>query len=288
MTAPTAPTAFFASPSLPPYLLLLLGERPRPSGPFVPSLSLHSSVVIGVALLAGLYFYGITAWRRRRVAGAMISPWRVVSFVAGLVVMLGSLNGPVHDLSDYYLFSAHMVQHLLLVLVVPPLLLAGIPEWLLSPLFAHRPIRATMRFLTRPLVAGLFFTAMMVLWHLVPLYDLMMRNHDVHIATHLMFLVAATLMWWPVLSPAPEVPRLNPGLQMLYLFLIGLPMQAVAAPISLADSVLYHWYAEAPRTWGLSALQDQQLGGLLMWVPGGLYLGLAIGVIFFQWAAKEK
>ncbi|HEV8124467.1 MAG TPA: cytochrome c oxidase assembly protein [Gemmatimonadales bacterium] len=270
------------------HLFLLSPDRPRPTGPFVPSLSLHPSVLIGVALLAGMYLYGITAWRRRRVPEAPLSSWRVVSFFAGLLVLLGSLNGPIHDLSDYYLFSAHMVQHLLLVFVVPPLLLAGIPGWLLGPLFAHRPVRATMRFLTRPVVAGLFFTAMMVLWHLVPLYDLMMRNHDVHIATHLLFIVAATLMWWPVLSPSPEVPRLSPGLQMLYLFLIGIPMQAVAAPISLADTVLYHWYAEAPRTWGLTALQDQQTGGLLMWVPGGLYLGLAIGVIFFQWAAKEK
>jgi putative membrane protein len=273
--------------SLPTYSILA-AERARPEGPYAVSWSLHPSVLIGVALLVGLYVYGVTRWRRANAPEVRVSPWQVGSFGAGLLVLLGSLNGPVHDLSDYYLFSAHMVQHLLLVFVVPPLLLAGTPGWLLAPLFAHPPVRATMRFLTRPLVAGLFFIAMMVLWHLVPLYDLMMRNHGVHIATHLLYIVAATLMWWPVLSPSPEVPRLSPGLQMLYLFLIGIPMQAVAAPISLADTVLYHWYAEAPRTWGLTALEDQQLGGLLMWVPGGLYLGLAIGVIFFRWAASEK
>jgi putative membrane protein len=125
-------------------------------------------------------------------------------------------------------------------------------------------------------------------WHLAPYYDLMMRNHDVHIATHLMFMVTATLLWWPVISPVPELPRLGYGLGMLYLFLVGIPMQLVAAMITLSDSVLYPWYAVAPRTWNLSPLDDQQLGGLLMWVPGNLWMFLAIGVLFFVWARESQ
>lgn len=265
-----------------------MAERPRPSGPFEWSLSLHPSVLIGVALFAALYFYGITRWRRRRFPDRATPPWRVACFLLGLLVLVISLNGPIHDLSDYYLFTAHMLQHLLLVLVVPPLLLAGVPDWLLSGVLARPAVRAVARFFTHPLTAGLLFSSLMILWHLPPLYDLMMRNHDVHILTHLLFIASATLMWWPVLSPAPELPRITPGLQMLYLFLVGIPMQAVSAPISLADSVLYPWYSEAARTWNLSPLQDQQLGGLLMWVPGGLYLAGAIGIIFFRWAAQEE
>jgi putative membrane protein len=116
----------------------------------------------------------------------------------------------------------------------------------------------------------------------------MMRSHEVHIGTHLMFIVTATIMWWPVMSPLPELPSLRPGMGMLYLFLVGIPMQLVAALITFADEVLYPWYLAAPRTWGLSPLDDQQLGGLLMWIPGNLWMFAAIGVLFFKWASQES
>ena len=144
------------------------------------------------------------------------------------------------------------------------------------------------RALTHPVTAAVIYSATIAVWHLAPFYDLMMRDHDVHIATHLMFIAAATLMWWPVMSPAAELPRLSPGLGMLYLFLVGIPMQLVAALITMADGVLYPWYSAAPRTWGLSPLDDQHLGGLLMWVPGNLWMFLAIGVLFFRWARQEE
>jgi putative membrane protein len=214
--------------------------------------------------------------------------WQAAAFGAGLLVLLVSLNGPIHDLSDYYLFSVHMVQHLLLTLVLPPLLIAGTPGWLLRPLLRAAWVRAVARFLTRALVAAALFSVTLASWHLAPAYDLMMREHAVHIATHLMFMAAATLMWWPVMSPVAELPRLPEGPGMLYLFLVGIPMQVVAALITTADEVLYPWYAAAPRTWGLSPLDDQRLGGLLMWVPGNLYLFLAIGVLFFRWARESE
>jgi putative membrane protein len=180
------------------------------------------------------------------------------------------------------------VQHLLLTLLFPPLLLLGMPGWLLQPLVRPPAVRRVARVLTHPVVAAAVFTVTIAVWHLAPYYDLMMRNHNVHIATHLMFMATATLLWWPVISPIPELPRLGYGLGMLYLFLVGIPMQLVAAMITLTDSVLYPWYAVAPRTWNLSPLEDQQLGGLLMWVPGNLWMFLAIGVLFFVWAKESR
>jgi putative membrane protein len=132
------------------------------------------------------------------------------------------------------------------------------------------------------------FSVSIAIWHLSPFYDLMMRSHEVHIATHLLFMVTATLMWWPAMGPAPELPRLPAGLAMLYLFLVGIPMQIVAALITFSDKVLYPWYVPAPRMWGLSPLDDQQLGGLLMWIPGNLWIFAAIGVLFFRWAREEE
>jgi putative membrane protein len=182
-----------------------------------------------------------------------------------------------------------MVQHMLLTLLFPPLLIAGLPGWLLAPLLRPPPVRRVARVLTHPVTAAVLFSATIAVWHMAPFYDLMMREHEMHIVTHLMFMATATLLWWPVMSPVPELlPRLGYGVGMLYLFLVGIPMQIVAAMISLSDSVLYSWYAVAPRTWGLSPLEDQQLGGLIMWVPGNLWMFLAIGVLFFQWAKESK
>ena len=263
-----------------------MDDRLRPTVPYEWAWSLHPSVLIGTGILGALYIYGIGPLRRRR-GWPPASPWQILSFSSALLVLLGSLNGPLHDLSDYYLFSMHMVQHLVLTLVFPPLLLAGIPEWLIRPLL-HRPaVLRVARVLTRPWLAALLFSVSIALWHLKPFYDLMMTSHEVHIATHLMFMVTATLMWWPVMSPLPEL-RLPTGLSILYLFLVGIPMQMVAALITFADEVLYPWYITAPRTWGLSPLDDQQLGGLIMWVPGNLYIFAAIGVLFFKWAREEE
>ncbi len=264
----------------------MLDERLRPTAPYEWSWSLHPSVIIGTGLLGGLYFYGIGPYRRRH-GWPPATPRQVLSFSAALLVLLLALNGPVHDLSDYYLFSLHMVQHLVLTLLFPPLLLGGIPEWLLRPLLVRPAVRGVARVLTRPAVAAALFSASIAVWHLAFFYDLMMRSHEVHIATHLLFMVTATLMWWPVMGPAPELPRLQTGIAMLYLFLVGIPMQIVAALITFADEVLYPWYVPAPRMWGLSPLDDQQLGGLLMWIPGNLWLFGAIGVLFFKWAKEE-
>lgn len=271
-----------------PSFAALFDERPRPTIPYELSWGLHPSVLLGTGLLGALYFYGIGPWRRRQ--GLPPAPaWKVASFSAALVVLLLALNGPVHDLSDYYLFSVHMVQHLVLTLLFPPLLVLGTPGWLLEPLLRPTAVRRVARALTHPVVAALLYVLTIAVWHLAPYYDLMMRSHDVHIVTHLMFMAAATLFWWPVMSPVPDLlPRMSYGLGMLYLFLVGIPMQIVAALITLSDGVLYPWYSAAPRTWGLTTLDDQQLGGLLMWVPGNLWMFAAIGVLFFVWARESN
>ncbi len=239
---------------------------------------LHPSVVIGLVLLGGLYvsWGGLRADRRR-----------VVAFGAALLVIFASLNGPLHDFSDNYLFSAHMGQHLLLTLLFPPLLLYGTPAWVVRRVLAPRWVTALARIVTRPVIAAATFTAPIVLWHVPGFYEAALRHHNLHILQHLVFLTTAAIMWWPVLSPVPELPRLPYPGQMLYLFLLGLPMSITGALITLSDSVLYPFYAAAPRVWDLDALADQQIGGLLMWVVGGLALWGAMTVVWFRWSAWE-
>jgi putative membrane protein len=266
---------------------LLLHARAPATVPWTPALSLHWSTLLGTAIFGALYVWGITRARRRWNLGPPVNGWRIAAFVAGLVVLLGSLNGPIHDLSDDYLFTAHMLQHLLLTMVFPPLIIAAIPGWLLRPLVRPAWVRRTGRFLAHPIIAGAIFTLVLCAWHLVPVYDLMMSDHDVHIVAHLLFIVAAFIMWWPVMSPIEEVPPLSYGLRMLYLFLVSVPMQIPAALITMADTPLYRWYVAAPRTFGLSPLEDQRIGGLLMWIPGNLWLFGAIAVVFFFWNREQ-
>ena len=273
---------------IPPLASVLLDVRARPDGAWLPALSPHLSMLLGTAILGALYFWGIGPARRRWSLGPPARPVQVASFVTALLVLVVSLNGPIHDLSDYYLFLIHMLQHLLLTLLVPPLLIFGTPGWLIRPLLRPAWVRRTGRFLSHPVVAGGLFTLVVAAWHTTPLYDLMMRNHDVHIATHLMFIVTAVIMWWPVMSPVEEVPPLPLGARMLYIFLVSIPMQVVAAIITFADAPLYPWYASAARTWGLSPLDDQKLGGLLMWVPGNLWMFGAIAILFFKWAKEGQ
>lgn len=243
------------------------------------------SILAGLAVLGGAYC-AASLWRRRVAAGTVAEPLKAASFFGGLAVMFGALTGPVHDLSDYYLFSAHMVQHMLLVFALPPLLLHGTPGWMLRPLLRDARLLRLGRALTRPTGAFAAFNVILVAWHLPPLYNLAMEQHPVHIVEHLMIMAASVILWWPVLSPLPELPRAAYPIQLLYLFVVGLPMVMVAIFITMADSVLYPYYAAAPRVWErLTPHADQHLGGLIMWIPGGLVFLAAISVVFFRWQA---
>ena len=275
-----------------------LSAPPGPSAPIGPPLpppptfswtewDAHMSTVIGIVLLTALYLYGITVLRRRN-GWAPRTPWgQAALFLSGMVVLFFSLNGPVHDLSDTFLFSAHMVQHLLLSLAVPPLLLVGTPGWMLRPFLKNARVAAIAGAITRPVRCFIIFNVVIAAWHLPPLYNTAMAHHSVHIVQHLTFLVASVLMWWPFLSPLPELPRLAYPGQMLYCFLMVIPMSIVAIYIAMADHVLYPAYSVAPRVWDITPMSDQQIGGLIMWVPGGLLFYVVMTFVFFKWAGRD-
>jgi len=244
--------------------------------------SIHPSTVVGIAALAALYLWAAHRFQRKP------TPTQQLCFFSGLIVMFASLNGPVHDLSDGYLFSAHMVQHLILTLLMPALLIAGVPDWMFRWPLANRFVAPVASYLTRAPIAFLIFNVIIAAWHLPPLYNAAMANHDIHILEHVMFMVAAILMWWPLLSPLPELPRLAYPGQMLYSWLMTIPMTIIAIYIAMADSVLYPAYASAPRILPLSPLEDQLLGALIMWIPGGIVFYIIMTVVFFKWNARGE
>jgi putative membrane protein len=249
---------------------------------------IHLSTVIGSALLLWLYYMATGPWRTRNAWGAPPTGAQRVSFTAGIVVIMISLNGPLHELADNYLFSAHMVQHLLLTLLLPPLLLYGCPDWLLRKLIVRTTGLRLARTLTHPLIAFGIYNVVFAGWHLPMFYNWALENHNVHIVQHLMFMSAAVLVWWPVLDPVPELVRMQSPLRILYLFALSIPMSLVSALITLSEDVLYGWYGDAPRVFKLTVLDDQQLGGLIMWVPGALVFWAAISIIFYKWATREN
>ena len=125
-------------------------------------------------------------------------------------------------------------------------------------------------------------------WHLPAAYDLALKHHSVHIVQHLMFISVAVMMWWPVVAPAPELERIPDGpLLMLYVFAFGIPMTILSAFLTMSDRLIYPYYALAPRVTSLGPLEDQQLGGLLMWIPGMLIFWVAITAIWFRWTGRS-
>lgn len=208
--------------------------------------------------------------------------WVLGTAIGGFWLMS---DWPVHDLSEGYSYSVHMVQHLVYTLVLPPLFLWGTPTWLWRWLV--RPVLPVFRLLVRPFVALVVFNTVVAATHWDVLVTAAVRSGAAHLAQHVVLVGAACLMWWPVLSPLRELPRIAPPLQMVYLFLQSLVPTVPASFLALADRPVYRVYEEFPRVLGLSVAEDQQLAGAVMKVGGGLILWAGIVVVFFRWFAAE-
>jgi putative membrane protein len=255
-----------------------------------PGWHFHPSVWLVVAALGGGYLWCLRTVGPRVVPAGepVVRRGQVALFMAGVLVVWLAADWPVHDLSEDYLFSAHMVQHTLLSLVAPPLLLLGTPAWLARWLLSPPPVMAVMRQVTRPLVALAVFNGVIVFTHWPLIVEAGLRSEGVHFLLHALLMSTATLMWFPVLSPLPELPRLQPAAQMLYLFLQSIVPTVPASFLTLADGPVYKIYGTLPKLWGLTTVEDQRIAGLIMKVVGGLILWGFIAAIFFRWAFREE
>ncbi|MFQ5948478.1 MAG: cytochrome c oxidase assembly protein, partial [Acidimicrobiia bacterium] len=245
--------------------------------------------VWGVALaVVGGYAYGIRRlWARYAPRGEpAVTGWQMVSFGAGVLAFLVVAGWPFHDIGEQSLFTFHMIEHMALALVVPPLLLLGTPWWLLR--LVVLPVLPALRLLTKPLVALVLFNAVLAFLHWPTAVELMLTSGGFHLFAHLALAVTATLMWWPVIGPIPDLPRLSPFGSMGYLFLQSLVPTVPASFLTFASEPVYAVYEGLPRLWGLSVLTDQLVAGLIMKLGGGVILWTAIGIVFFRWAAEEQ
>src|SRR5579859_5713904 len=243
-------------------------------------------IVIGTVLIVGLYLYAIGPLRKRY----DFEPARrgqIVAFLLGMLMMFLVLVSPLDELGDSYLFSAHMVQHLFLTIVGPPLLLIGTPEWFVKPVLRNKVVFKIAKALTYPAVAFVIYNADFWLWHAPPLYNATLENQNIHILEHLTFIIFGILYWWPIFSPSQDLPRLPIGGQVLYLFISGMPSVLLGAGLTFTPP-LYAPYIAAPRLWGSSAATDQQLGGLIMWVPVSIAYIVIMSVLFIRWMLQQE
>jgi putative membrane protein len=251
------------------------------TGALLTHWTLEPSVLLGVAVLTAAYVYAIGPLRRKRNLGPPPSRGQIYAFAASVLLLLLALISPLDDIGDEYLFSAHMVQHLMLATLWPPLLLLSMPAWMAAAIF-RVPGASVLRFLTHPVAGLLFFNVDIYLWHVPALYNLTLENEYVHIVEHLSFMLFGLFTWWPVLSPI-ESERLSAPLQTLYLFADAMFMMVLGIVFTFVPTVLYAPYASAPRLWGISAVTDQQIGGLIMWYPGNLPYAAWLVIAFYRW-----
>jgi putative membrane protein len=261
----------------------------------LPAFAVHPDVIAVAVLMEGTYLWALARLAPR-------SPWPDGSpgseppasrrqrtwFTLGVVLFLVATEWPIHDLSEHYLFSVHMFQHMLISLVVPPMLLLGVPPWLMRKVVSPAPVNWVIRNFARPFVALVLFNAVIVITHWPLWVNLTLEHHALHFLSHAILFGAATLMWWPVVAPLPEMPGLSYPGKMLYLFLQSIVPTVPASFLTFGSTPLYSFYKSAPRIWGVSVLSDQRVAGLIMKLGGGAILWGVIAYMFFHWFREEQ
>lgn len=252
------------------------------------------SLLIGLPLLAGLYLRGVLRLWQRAGVGQGIRRWQVGAFGGGLLALFIALVSPLEALSGV-LFWAHMTQHLTLILVAAPLLVLGAPVFALLWALPQRGRQAVGRWwkrsrtvrtlwhgLSHPLLVWGFYATTIWIWHAPSPYQAALRNSFVHELEHLNFLLASGLFCWTIVSPMGR-RRLSRGLGVLFLFTTSLHGGMLGALITFSPSAWYSDYAHTAAEWGLSPLFDQQLAGLIMWVPMGMLYTTLAALLFARW-----
>jgi putative membrane protein len=255
----------------------------------LPPWHAHPDVWLVLGSVVAAYLIAVRRHDRAPAPGEEPTPRRKVRlFLLGMGVLWLGADWPVHDLAERYLFSVHMVQHTLFTLVAAPILIAGMPAWLLRRMLRPHAVRVMWGFLTRPVVALAFFNGVLFFTHWPAVVEAAVTNELTHFGLHALIVGSAVVMWWPVVSSLPEMPALPAPGQMLYLFLQSLAPTIPASFLTFGSHPLYPVYAGFPRIWGMDALTDQLIAGLIMKIAGGLILWTVIAVIFFRWGERER
>lgn len=250
----------------------------------------NEPLLIGGLIILGWFYAILTGPLRASLAPGQPYPRaHALRFYAALVVFYLAVGSPLDQAGERFLLSAHMIQHQLLIYVSAVLFLLGLPAWLVQPITRPNLLRPALRLLSHPVVCGLIYTITLSVWHAPALYDLALRDKNIHVIEHLMFFGAALFYWWPLLSPSLEYPRIGYAGQILYLLAVTIGMTPLFAFIAFSENVLYPTYEYAPRLFAkLGPMEDQLLGAAIMKLGSiGISL-LVIAIAFYRWSKKTE
>jgi putative membrane protein len=245
-------------------------------------------VLAPIAVLTVAY-----VWRfrtaRREAGGRGAGPLQAAAFAAAVLVLLAALVSPIDGLGENYLFSAHMLQHVLLGDVAPLLLLLSLSRVIMRP--ATRRLVKVERALgpfAHPLTGLVLWLFLMYFWHVPALYDAALRHPVVHLVEHASFFAAGVAVWWPLIQPVPMRRRLTGLWPVAYVGVAKFGLAALGLYLTWSSSVVYPYYEHVPRIWGLSALEDQNAGGALMMVEQSLTFVVVLVALFVQMLTRSE
>lgn len=242
----------------------------------------HPEVWLIVFAIVASYIYAVRVIGPRVVgADPVISRRQGISFVVGVLILWSASDWPIHDISEEYLYSVHMLQHMMLSYFMPPLMLLATPLWLFNAVIGDAGARRIVRFVTKPIIAGLMFNVVVVVTHIPDLVNRSVSNGLLHYSLHVLLVATALCMWMPICGPDKSF-QLGYGGKMVYLFMMSVVPTVPAAWLTFADGAVYKHYDIPVRVWGLSVTTDQQLAGAAMKTGGSMFLWSIIIFIFFR------
>lgn len=244
----------------------------------------HLEVWVLVGFLIGSYTYlvRVIGPSAVRAGERPITRRNISCFVAAMILLWAASDWPIHDIGEEYLYSGHMLQHMMLSYFLPPLALLATPEWLLRSLIGGGRLYRVLRWLCHPVAAGVLFNVTVMVSHVPGIVNASVDNGPLHYALHFGVVMTALLMWMPVCGPIPEF-HIGTGAKMIYLFLQSVVPTVPAAWLTFAEGTVYRPYGEQPmRVWGLTVTDDQQLAGAIMKTGGSLFLWSIIVWMWFK------
>ncbi len=243
----------------------------------------HPEVWLLVVSIIAAYVYAIRVIGPSAVpAGTPVVTRRQLCYFVGTIILLeGASDWPIHDIGETYLYSVHMVQHMILAYFLPPLALLAMPEWLMRLIIGNGKTYRVVRFMTKPVVAGVLFNMTVMVTHIPGVVNASGTNAVLHYSLHFMLVTTSLLMWMPVVGPLQELRMRYTG-KMVYLFCQSVIPTVPAGWLTFAEGVVYKHYNIPVRLWGLSPQYDQQIAGGIMKVGGTFYLWAIIIYIFFH------
>lgn len=247
-----------------------------------------ASVLVPLALYAGIYGWRFRA-ARREAGGRGAGARHAAAFGAAIVVIAIALASPIHGLGEDYLFSMHMTQHVLLSDVAPLLVLLGLSRVIMRPLTRRlMAVERALGPLAHPATGIVLWLALVYVWHVPALYEAAIRNPALHALEHASFFAAGIAVWWPLIQPVPMRRRLRGLGTFAYILVAKMGLGALGLYLVWSNEVAYRYYEGVPRVWGLTALEDQGLGGAIMMVEQSLLMALVLLVLFVRMLAASE